>query len=46
MLRQDEVSTIVRLICEEQNEIIKDNNYDSEDYVKLEQLKVKIKSMK
>ena len=44
MLEQDDIRVIVALICNEQNEIIKNNNYNSEEYLKLEQIKVKIKS--
>lgn len=45
MLEQDDIGVIIALICKEQNEIIKNNNYDTEEYLKLEQIKVKIKSI-
>lgn len=45
MLEQKEVGTIVALICKEQSEIIKNNKYNSEEYLELEQLKVKVKSI-
>ena len=45
MLEQKEINTIVALICKEQNEIIKNNNYDSKEYLELEQLKIKVKSI-
>ena len=52
MLRQDEINTIIRLICEEQDKIIKDKKYTGEgsekskEYIDLERLKVKLKFMK
>ena len=45
MLEKDEIKTFIILICEKQNDIIQDGNYDSEEYLKLEQLKIKLKSI-
>lgn len=43
MLNQQEIQTIVVLICKEQTELIKYKKYDSKEYLELEQLKVKLK---
>ncbi len=45
MLDKKEVNLILKLIYKEQNKIIKDSRYDSEEYLELEQLKIKIKSI-
>lgn len=45
MLNQNEIKTIVALICKEQNEIIRNNNYNSKEYLELEQLKIKVKTI-
>lgn len=45
MLDKDEVKVIIALICEKQDKIIKDNDYNSEEYLKLEQIKIKLKSI-
>lgn len=45
MLKQDEIRTIIALICKEQNEIIKNGNYNSNEYLELEQLKIKVKTI-
>ena len=46
MLSEKEIEVIATLICNEQNEIIKNNNYDSERYLELEKLKIKVKTLK
>lgn len=45
MLNQNEIKAIVALICKEQNEIIRNNNYNSKEYLELEQLKIKVKTI-
>lgn len=45
MLNQNEIKTIIALICKEQNEIIRNNNYNSKEYLELEQLKIKVKTI-
>lgn len=46
MLNQQEAKTLVALICKEQTELIKNEKYDSEEYLELEQLKVKLREIK
>lgn len=46
MLNENEINLILKLIYKEQDKIIKDSKYDSKEYLELEQLKVKIKSMR
>lgn len=46
MLESNEIDIIIALICKEQSEIIKNNDYNSNEYLELEQLKVKMKSIK
>lgn len=46
MLDKKEVEAITALICNEQNEIIRNNNYSSERYLELEKLKIKVKSLR
>lgn len=46
MLNQQEAKMLVALICKEQTELIKHNKYDSEEYLELEQLKVKLREIK
>lgn len=45
MLSQQELKTVVNLICKEQTELIKSKKYDSEEYLELEQIKVKLRSV-
>lgn len=46
MLEPNEINVIIALICKEQQNLIKNNNYNSKEYLELEQLKIKMKSMK
>ena len=45
MLNQQETKVLVALICKEQTELIKNEKYDSEEYIQLEQLKVKLREI-
>lgn len=42
MLIQQEMKTVVNLICKEQEVLIKNKEYDSAEYLELEQIKVKL----
>ena len=43
MLDKQEMEIIVNMICEKQTSLIKKHKYDSEEYIKLEQIKVKLR---
>lgn len=45
MLDQQELKTVVNLICKEQTELIREKKYDSDEYLTLEQIKVKLRSV-
>ena len=45
MFTEEDKISILALICEEQNRIIKNNEYESDRYKNLERLKQKVRSL-